>query len=368
MKQKQWKTIGVLVLASMLVAWGLASPAAAMEAKLSGQVNHMVTIINDGDKEDTFITDNTSSSTRFRFTAEEDLGSVKAGTTIEYEGQVNPSDKVDIDYDDANADDAGDSPAIKERVFEAYLKTNFGTMTIGQGSGAADGTSETDLSGTSVIFRADPKATAGNIEWKDENGNGTGVTIADTRNNFDGLSRNERIRYDTPSFAGFTASASLTNGDAYEGALRYSAEIYGKLAAAIGYIDTGDRKGANDYTQFSGSVSWLAPFGLNLTVAYGTQSYEDGATKEDLDPTNLYLKVGYIFGIHAVALEYGANEEYLAESTTSSNYGLAYVVKPWKPVELYAAYRLYMLDVDDDYYADDIENITQLMAGMRIKF
>jgi hypothetical protein len=44
------------------------------------------------------------------------------------------------------------------------------------------------------------------------------------------------------------------------------------------------------------------------------------------------------------------------------------VVKPWKPVELYAAYRIYMLEVDEDLYEPDIENITQLLAGMRIKF
>lgn len=362
---KDWKKIGTLVLAGLLVSWGMAGTAAAMEVKVSGQVNQMISNINDGDKEETFIGDNDNSGTRIRFTAEEDLGSVKAGVKLEMDAQRNASNTWVIDYDSAN-DDGGWE--WKDRVLNAYLVTNFGSFEIGKGDGAANNTSEVDLSGTDIAIKSDAQATLSSIEWKDENGVATGVTVGDTQNNFDGLSRNDRVRYNTPNFAGVVFSASVTNDDAYEAAITYSAAIAGKLAAAIGYVDSGQREVDDDYTQIGASVSWLAPFGLNVTAAYGMRSYESDSAMEDLDPTNFYIKLGYKFGIHAVAIDYGSTDELLAESVTESNYGLAYVVKPWSPVELYAAYRVFMLDVDEDYYADDIENITQVFAGMRIKF
>ena len=375
MKQTDVKTIGVLLLAALLVTWGLVTPAAALEAKLSGQVNQLVTIIDDGDEQDTFVADNDNSSTRFRFTGEEALGSVTAGFVMEFEAQRNASNKLQIDNDNPT-DEAGDFE-VAERHLDAYLKTNFGKVSLGLGSGAADGTAECDLSGTTLVIKSDAAPTVGSIRWKDENGNTIGgddpINVGDTRDNLNGLGRNQRLRYDTPDFAGFSVAASSTNGDAYEVALWYAADIGGKLAAALGYVDSGDIEGDDDYTQISASISWLAPFGLNVSLAYGTRSYEDdsvysGTTIEREDVTHLYGKIGYKFGIHAVAVDYGVNNDLLFEEVSSSNYSVGYVVKPWNPVELYAAYRIYMLDVDEDYYPDDIENITQMLAGMRIKF
>ena len=104
------------------------------------------------------------------------------------------------------------------------------------------------------------------------------------------------------------------------------------------------------------------PFGLNLTAAYGTREF---AADDRDDAISYYGKIGYQFDIHALSIEYGVTEDLDAEGDKSSNYGVAYVIKPWKPVELYAAYRVYMLDADT---GDDPEDIQVAVAGTRIKF
>lgn len=336
----------------------------AMEVKVSGQVNQMAMWADDGDESDFFITDNDNSSTRFRFTGEEDFGQVKAGFKIEVEAQRNASNTLTMEQEDD-----GDFE-FKDRYFNAYFKGNFGSVELGKGDGAANGTTEVDLSGTSVITYSDVNATANSFIWKDSDGNpyrNNGddespdyLDVGDTRNNFDGLSRNERLRYNTPSLGGFTASASFANGSAWEAAGVYEGEFSGqKLAAAIGYIDGGDKEA---YTQYGGSVSWLASFGLNLTGAYGLRNYDEGDAE---DATNMYAKVGYKWAIHALSVEYGVTTHLDLEDDESSNWGLAYVVKPWDSVEFYGSYRMFMLTADS---GDDPDDISQAMAGTRIKF
>jgi hypothetical protein len=353
-----------LALASFAIGLLCLSSAGAVEIKLGGQVNQMVMWADDGSEDNFYITDNDNSSTRFNFVGEEDFGPVRAGLRIEFEAQRNASNKLYMEQEDD-----GDFE-FNDRWFNVYFNTAFGKIELGKGDGAANGTAEVDLSGTSVINYSEINATAGGFIWKNSDGtafrdNGTAgspdyLTVGDTRSNLDGLSRNERLRYNTPVFGGFTAATSFTNGKAWELAGRYDGEFAGqKLGVAIGYVDGADR---SDYTQLSGSVSWLAPFGLNLTGAYGLRDFEDDDVE---DATNMYAKVGYKWSIHAVSAEYGVTADLSQEDDESSNWGLAYVVTPWSAVEFYGSYRIYMLEVDG---VDNPDDINQFMAGTRIKF
>jgi predicted porin len=328
----------------------------ALEAKISGQINRAVMWADNGNDSELFHVDNDNSSTRFRLTGSEQVNdSVKIGVVWENEFQSNASDNVDIGQEsDGTAD-------FKERKMEAYFEIPFGKITIGQGSGAADGTSEMDLSSTTVIMYSGVGDTASSIQFRDEDD--TPITpIGDTRSNFDGLGRNDRLRYDTPKFYGAGLSVSSTNGGAYELAARYASDFdgIGKFAAAVGYVDTADRTDP-EYTQLGASLSWLHTSGINLTLAYGTRDIDEAGT----DPVNYYSKLGYKFDIHAVALEYGVTEDLAQDKDESINYGIAYVITPWKGVEFYGTYRTYQLDRDG---VSDIEDIRQVMAGTRLKF
>jgi len=357
------------IVAAMLAAsLAAAGPAHAFEASLSGQVNQLVMWASDGENDDFFIADNDNSSTRFRFKAKEDFDGITAGIRFEMEAERNSSSKLTL----PNTGDGNFN--FNDRYLEAYFQARIGKFSIGKGDGAANGTSETDLSGTSVIMYSGVNDTAGDFSFVDSTTR-TKVTKVDaTRDNFDGLSRNERLRYDTPQFGGFSLAGSFTNGDAWELGGTYAAEFAGhKIAASVGYVDTSDRESGGtpmDYTQIGASASWLAPFGLNLTAAWGQQDFQ-GAKKaarqaagNTTDATNYYVKLGYKFDIHAIAVEYGQTNDLELRDDESSNYGLAYVVKPWKGIELYAAGRVYNLDRT----GADLEDIRQVMAGTRIKF
>lgn len=349
----------------VLAAAALPEPARAFEANLSGQVNQLVMWADNGDESDFFIGDNTNSSTRFRFTGSEDFDKVMIGFRIELEAVRNASAQMDIpSSDDGDFD-------FNDRWLEAFFDHEYGRLSIGKGDGAANSTSETDLSGTAVIMYSGITDTAGGFTFVDKaTGLPNGTTVGDTRSNFDGVGRNDRLRYDTPRFFGTQLAASVTNGDAWELAAFFAKEFGGhQIAASAGYVDTRDR-GTSEFDQFGLSASWLAPFGLNLTAAYGMRDF-DGQTKADRlaagqtdDATNYYVKLGYRFGMHAIAAEYGMTEDLDVKGDESSNYGLAYVITPWKGVELYAAGRIYELDRPNA----DFEDVTQVMGGTRIKF
>jgi predicted porin len=321
---------------------------------------------DNGEDSDFFVADNDNSSTRFRFTGSEKFDKVKVGFKIELEAQRNPSHKLDI----PNTGD-GSGFNIDDRWLEASFDTNFGKISLGKGDGAANNTSESDLSGTKVIMYPSANVTAGGFSFVNSaTREKSNTQIGDTRNNFDGLSRNDRVRYDTPSFGGFKLSTSVTNGNAWEVAGRYKNEIGGhKFLVSAGYVDTEDR-GSSEYSQLGASAAWLSPFGLNLMVAYGNRDYS-GSTEADRladgkteDATNYYAKLGYRWGIHAIAVEYGITKDLDEKDDDSSNYGLAYVIAPWKGVELFAAGYVYSLDRNNV----EFEDINQIMTGTRIKF
>ena len=47
------------------------------------------------------------------------------------------------------------------------------------------------------------------------------IEVKDVYNGFDGLSRTDRIRYDTPELGGFSLAGSYSSGDAFDGSIWY---------------------------------------------------------------------------------------------------------------------------------------------------
>lgn len=343
--------LSVITICSVVL---LSAPVNAVSFKVSGQINRAIEYVDNGDESELFHVDNDNSSTRFRFVGSEEIGhGMTVGIVWETQFESNSSSTIDVGQNDDG------TSVFTERIFEAYFSGTWGKATIGQGDGAANGTAEVDLSGTSVVTYAGVNDMAGSVNFVDSSG--APITeINTTRNQFDGLSRNDRLRYDTPKLGPVTLSTSVTNGDAWELAARLSTEMegLGKIAAAIGYVDSEDRT-PPQYDQIGASISWLHDTGVNLTLSYGTRD-TDGGT----DAENLYAKLGYKHGKQAVSIEWGQTDDLALEGDESSSYGAGYVYNLYKGVELYAGYRLYELDRS----GLNIEDINVLMAGTRVKF
>ena len=189
---------GFVVLAITAAVLLAISPANAVDFAISGQINRAAMYADDGNTAKWFFVDNDNSSTRFRFTGSNDFDhDLSVGIVWEVEMQSNASNKMDMDLQG----DEGDIN-FNERKMEFYVGSPWGKGTLGQGDMAANSTSEVDLSGTTVAAYSSVGDVGGGFEFQ-KSGTGIGITVGDSRSNFDGLSRKDRVRYDYPQIRRF---------------------------------------------------------------------------------------------------------------------------------------------------------------------
>ena len=343
----------VAILFTTAVALVIAAPAGAIDFAISGHLNRAAMYADDSESAKWFFVDNVNSSSRFRFRGQNDFDKGwKAGILWEVEMKSNPSNKMSMDEDGDTAD-----VSFNERHLEVWIE-KWGRLRLGQGDTASNGTAEVDLSGTDVAHYSSLDDIGGDFEFRDGDKK-LGITVSQSRSNYDGFSRKDRVRYDTPRWAGFFASGSVENQSQFDIAGRYAADFgWARFAAAAAYADFGTSADDKDW-QFSSSASMLFDFGLNLTASY---SYQD---EDNENPWNLFGKIGYKFlQKHAASVVFARTKHRSADDDEGDTFSLAYVFTPWDSVELYGSYFLYMLDRDQGTDPDDI-NIGLLGARFR---
>jgi len=346
--------MGIMILASVALALLAVPPGHAVDFKISGQINRAALYADDGDTAKWFFVDNDNSSTRFRFTGSNDFeDNWKVGIVWEVEMQSDPSNRISMDEGDNDFSDVH----FDERKMEFWVE-KWGRLWLGQGDMASNNTSEVDLSGTTVAAYSSVSDVGGSFEFMDD-GTGTGITVSSSRSNFDGLSRKDRIRYDTPNYYGFYGAGSVGNNSIWDAAIFYAGDFgWAKLAAAGAWAEGGTSQSWDG--QFSSSASLLLDSGLNFTVSYAVRD-QDGT-----NPWNIFGKVGYQFlEKHAASVQWSRTENLSAKDDKGDTFGLAYVFSPWPSVEFYGTYYLHMLDRDQFSNPDDINVI---MTGGRVKF
>ena len=325
---------------------------------ISGQLNRAVLISDDGRQTKFFFVDNDNSSTRVRFEGSGRINEeFSAGAVLEIELQSNSTREVSQDNESTG------TANFKDRNAEVYFdSTRLGRIWLGQGNSASDNTSEVDLSGTTVVGTSDIADFAGGLQFVDD-GELSGVTINETYNNFDGLSRDDRLRYDTPRFGPFGLSASAASDSKFDVAGTYLGAFDDtKLAGAAAFASDG-----GDFIGVDGSVSLLLASGFNVTAAAGWRDFDEGDRD---DGKFIYGKLGYLvdwfaIGRTALALDayYGADVG--ADGDKAFETG-AFAVQYLDPVatELYVGYRFHHLSRNDT----DFDPINAVLTGARVKF
>ncbi len=233
---------------------------------ISGQVNSALLWYDNGEESDVYVIDNSESATRMNIKGKGTISpGVTAGYQIEFDIKVSAAGGAVSEND---ADDGGNGVSLRRA--EVYIKwANLGRVTLGQGSSAADGVVETSFVGASAL--------AG-VGYGISVGNTGGFTVYDTisggyvigggaftnpspRVTWGAIGtdldtgRTNRVRYDSPTIAGFTFSASWGEDDYWDAAVRYANEWNGiRFAAAAGYTwdadDNGGVDGGNSTTVF----------------------------------------------------------------------------------------------------------------------
>ena len=329
---------------------------------ISGQVNRMVNLIDDGKNTDAYFVDNDVSNTRVRF-----VGTAKAtddltlGSRLEYAVTSNESGDVSQDNEEA-----GDFFNVRWADVTLTSK-RYGKIWLGRGDTASNNTAEVDLSKVDVLAYASVADPAGGMLFRESRGGNslTTVSVANAFNDRDGLSRQSRLRYDTPTLWGFHLAGSAVSDQRYDASLWWSGQGYGfKASAAAAVADPNDD---NTDLQYDGSFSVLHEgTGLNLTMSAGLLDRDDEG-----DPTNFYVKGGWLTRLFSVGQTgFGVDYTRSLNLPTGRDDGYsvgAVAVQQFDKygTEFYLGYRLYSLDRDVEPSVEDMHVGT---VGARVKF
>jgi len=331
---------------------------------VSGQINRAVNMVDDGDNTKAYYVDNDASNSRIRF-----IGTAKTtddltiGSRLEFAIAPNESSTV------TQGNEGGDENFLQDRWAEvSFDSKTYGKLSLGKGDTASNNTAEVDLSRVDVVDYASIADIVAGIQFRTTNGKQlTGIKVSDAFNDQDGLSRQSRVRYDTPSFYGFSLAGSVISNQRSDAALFWGGQGLGFKAAAAAAVSNPNQNNTN--LRYDGSFSILhEKTGLNLTLSGGILDKEaqDSAT-------NLYAKLGWIanffdFGATAFAVDYTNSQNTSGEGDKGYSVGAAVVQSLDKfGTELYFQYRLYSLDRDSDN-GPSVENINAGTVGARVKF
>jgi hypothetical protein len=354
--------------------------------ELYGQVNRGVVIVDDGYRTSLSNVDNDASSTRFgmRATSPKIASTdINFGANIELEIQSNPSNVIN------QFDTKSSSPSVDERKLEAWVESKtFGKIWIGQGDMASNNSAEQDLSGTAVATGySDIETTAGGFLFANNalqanvpysTSSTLSPSIADVFNNLDGLSRQDRVRYDTPKFFGFSAATSIAStigggsGAGKDVALYYSGklgpvQVAAATAAAFTRPSDSNVNANNGQNIYDGSISALHDWGLNLTFAAGSTA-NNGTGREPRQ--YYYIKAGYLadffdIGKTAFAIDWTEQVDQRQNGDYAKSIG-GYIVQNFarQGTEAYLAIRSHSLDAD----TGDYDSVLAVLTGLRVRF
>lgn len=336
-----------------------------MKLIVNGHLNRAIVFTDNGTASGvTHVTSNFSRS-RVRWIG---TGKINDDLSIMTNIELGNQSSVATNQDLGDNGDANGVAALDERHIEFRITSkSLGRIYMGQGISGSESTSERDLSGTGLVSLNGNGALIGGGETFQRDGAASGHgTIGDQFTNLDGLGRRDRIRYDTPRFAGFQVTTSHSNQDSWDLALRYGGSIGGSRVTAA--IANWENK-TNGSSGVNGSISVLLPMGLSLTVGAADRDDEDNGFADDTEWR--YGKIGYRFkgsslGESRLYIEYNHNDESSAANQEAQYWGMG-IVQIVEPLgaELYASYTNYSTETTGVADPDDID---QVAIGARFSF
>jgi predicted porin len=332
-----------------------------VKLSISGHVSRAVNVVDDGKESEAYFVDNDNSESRVNFVGTAKINEdLTLGSRIELTIAPNKASNVD-----QNNEEAGD--VFEQRWTDISLTSKrLGKISLGRGYTASYGTASADLSGTNVIATSTIADLSGGMLFRQSSDDSlTDIRVYNAFSDFNGLSRKNRLRYDTPKFHGAHLAVSLVSDERYDAGLYWGGQGYGfKAAASAGIADLNEDE--TDY-QYSGSLAFLhEETGLNLAFSTGGNKRDD----QD-DATNIFVKAGWLanffsVGKTAFSIDYTTGEGLPVEDDETESYAATVVQRFDKfGTELFAIYRLYELDRD---VAPNVHDIGVASMGARVKF
>ncbi len=346
-----------------------------------GQVTTALMFWDNGRDSDTYVVDAATESSRFGFQGEAKINSdLTAGFRIEIAALSSPSNRVtDVDDDADFVNASGDGTTLVRHAHWYLSHKQFGKLSVGRLGMATDGITEIDVSGTNTIARS-------GLYFANQ------ITVGGTASPFSTFAvgnfefdRNNAVRYDTPTFGGFSLGAAFGEDDRWDLALRYAGEHGGfRIAAGAAYAvdaenqpggDSGELAAGEERQIVSGSVSVLhTATGLFVTGAAAHRHRDrPGNAADGGEETYWHLRGGITknwFGIGNTALyaEYHDWRTDLnnANDADTSIWGAGIVQHlDAAAMELFIGYKNHSVDLVSGAPTDDTHLV---ISGARIRF
>jgi len=204
---------------------------------LSGHVSRQITIVEDGQTKVRH-SDSDFSSSRFVLKG---AGKINADMKVATKIETAVDDNRNGPARDGAVNGSRSGDDLQTRKAEIQLShKSFGTVWLGAGDTASNGSTESNFHTFTMLPGATSLTSGGafrNTTASTGSGpNVTARTVNEAMGQQDGLGRSTRIRYDTPVIAGFMASTSHLDSQAWDFALRYSGKMVGtKIKGAVAY-------------------------------------------------------------------------------------------------------------------------------------
>lgn len=326
--------------------------------KLKGHVNRAMMFANNGFTHRLLHVDNDNSSTRFGAYATADVTcDVSMGATMVLELQSNKSEEIDI-YDNVRGVN------FTQRVTEVFIDSKcFGKLSLGYGPTFSDTTSENDLSGTDVIgLGASIDSFSGGLRFR-EHKTTPGPQIIEVHNGMDGLSKDNRIRYDTPEYCGWSMGASHITQDSGDVGINFNGEVNSTKIQSSAVL----LRKAGDFSQTSGSTAFLFKNGVSVSFAGGRRF---NLKESHRNPFMVHGKLGFTFNMTCfgdthIAADYGRGHHFIQKEDRAWAMGL-FFVQDINPAcsEIYIGFRTHRLDRPGAHF----RSIHASMIGARVRF
>jgi hypothetical protein len=337
--------------------------ASGANAVFYGQANPAYQSFDDGEETTDGIVDNGNWNSRLGFLIRQPLNDNTLRIRFESGLGLRNSAAVSQEFQP----DRMDWQRTALRWFESALDTDYGTLSLGQGSQASDGTAGMDESFTFHAGAADSTDGFSSFRFRDGNGELTDVTIGQVNDSFDGA-RRFRARYDTPRYAGVMLSSSygrniLVSGDNTDysdvaiRSLNQLGDISVQSAVGYGWENNPD---SDNRERVAGSMTLFHnPSGLNLAVSAGSRI--SGA---DYYYTRAGWRTDFIdCGTTSLSVDYYNGRDFISDGAETENYGL-YAVQSIDAlsIDVYAGWRRFT-------YSDELGGTYQdadgILAGTR---
>ena len=330
-----------------------------MRVAVSGQVNRLLNLADDGKSTKAYFVDNNVSVSRLRFTATGQVtDDLTVGTNVEL--AISPNNSADVSQTNEDG-----SQKDEFRKVEALFKSKtWGEVGFGKGDPATKDIARLDLSGTDVLAYASTGDPAGGLLFRTKDGEDlTTTNINSVFTDFD-AGRTNRIRYDTPKFHGAFASGSYGADQKWGVAARWAGTGRGLQATAGAGIQDPSKSGVD--VVYAGSASVLHEgTGLSLTYATALQEQDEGTGQLQ------YVKAGWqhdflSIGRTAFSIDFGLDKDAPGDGDDGRTIGLVALQNLADyGTELFAGFRSYDFDDGD---GPNTSTIYVGTAGTRVKF